>query len=77
MCAAGIKLNQRAVPTAHQTYIKSSGFQPCVMSTARPCPPMPDWSRAFTMGATPLRIGPDTRPCHAGDLLARADEVIE
>src|SRR5260370_12329389 len=53
MCAARTKLNQPAVSTAHQTYIKSSGFQPCVMPTTRPCPPMPGWSRAFTMGATP------------------------
>jgi hypothetical protein len=77
MCAARIELNQPAVPTAHQTYIKSSGFHPCVMPTTLPCLPMPGWSRAFTMGATPLRIGPDTGPCHAGHLLAHTDEVIE
>jgi hypothetical protein len=38
MCAARTKLNQPAVSTAHQTYIKSSGFQPGVMPTTRPDP---------------------------------------
>jgi hypothetical protein len=44
MCAGRIKLNQPAVPTAQQTYIKSSGFQPCVMPTTLPCLPRPGWS---------------------------------
>src|SRR4030081_3193493 len=72
--AARTKPNQPAVSTVHQTYIESSSFQPCVMPPTLPCPPMPGWSRAFTMSATPLRIGQDTGPCHAGDLLARAGD---